>query len=38
VPNPEVALDEFAGVLKPVGEIVRLNRVGADAEHLFQLK
>jgi hypothetical protein len=31
VPNPEVALDEFARVLKPVGEIVRLNRVGADA-------
>ena len=42
VPHPEVALDEFARVLKPDGEIVLLNRVGADAgprrvfEHLFQ--
>jgi len=31
VPHPEVALDEFARVLKPGGEIVLLNRVGADA-------
>src|SRR5215475_9927465 len=42
VPNPEAALDEFLRVLKPGGEIVLLNRVGADAgprrvfEHLFQ--
>lgn len=31
VPHPELALDEFARVLKPTGEIVLLNRVGADA-------
>jgi phosphatidylethanolamine/phosphatidyl-N-methylethanolamine N-methyltransferase len=42
VPHPEVALEEFARVLKPDGEIVLLNRVGADAgaqyafERLFQ--
>jgi phosphatidylethanolamine/phosphatidyl-N-methylethanolamine N-methyltransferase len=42
VPHPEAALDEFARVLKPGGEIVLLNRVGADAgtrlvfEKLFQ--
>ena len=31
VPRAEVALDEFARVLKPGGEIVLLNRVGAEA-------
>ena len=42
VPHPERALDEFARVLRPGGEIVLLNRVGADAgprrvfERLFQ--
>jgi len=41
VPNPEAALDEFARVLKPGGEIVILSRVGAEAglrrmiEHWF---
>src|SRR6201981_531975 len=31
VPNPEVALDEFARVLRPGGELVILTRVSADA-------
>jgi phosphatidylethanolamine/phosphatidyl-N-methylethanolamine N-methyltransferase len=31
VANPEAALDEFARVLKPGGEIVLLSRVGAEA-------
>jgi len=31
VPNPETALDEFARVLKPAGEIVFFKRVGAEA-------
>ena len=41
VPHPEVALDEFARVLKPGGEIILINRVGAEdgarrtLEHLF---
>jgi phosphatidylethanolamine/phosphatidyl-N-methylethanolamine N-methyltransferase len=30
-PNPEAALDEFARVVKPGGEIVLANRVGAEA-------
>jgi phosphatidylethanolamine/phosphatidyl-N-methylethanolamine N-methyltransferase len=30
VPHPEVALDEFARVLKPGGEIILINRVGAE--------
>src|SRR5262249_2474418 len=42
VPNPEAALNEFARVLKPGGEIELLNRIGADdgprraLEHLLQ--
>lgn len=41
VPHPEIALDEFARVLKPGGEIILVNRVGAEEgprrtlEHLF---
>ena len=31
VPNPEKALDEFARVLKPNGEIIILSRIGAEA-------
>jgi len=31
VPDPEATLDEFARVLKPGGEIVLLNRIGAEA-------
>ena len=41
-PHPELALDEFARVLKPGGEIILLNRIGAEYglrlvfERLFQ--
>jgi phosphatidylethanolamine/phosphatidyl-N-methylethanolamine N-methyltransferase len=31
VPNPEAALDEFARVLRPGGEMIILSRVSADA-------
>jgi phosphatidylethanolamine/phosphatidyl-N-methylethanolamine N-methyltransferase len=31
IPNPEAALDEFARMLRPGGEIVLINRVGAEA-------
>jgi phosphatidylethanolamine/phosphatidyl-N-methylethanolamine N-methyltransferase len=31
VPNPEAALDEFARVVRPGGEIILANRVGAEA-------
>ena len=30
VPHPEVALNEFARVLKPGGEIILINRIGAE--------
>jgi phosphatidylethanolamine/phosphatidyl-N-methylethanolamine N-methyltransferase len=30
VPHPEVALDEFARVLRPGGEIILINRIGAE--------
>lgn len=42
VPHPEQALEEFARVLRPGGEIILINRVGAEAgprlalEHMFQ--
>lgn len=42
VPNPERALEEFARVLKPGGEIILLNRIGAHTgarhkvEHMLQ--
>jgi phosphatidylethanolamine/phosphatidyl-N-methylethanolamine N-methyltransferase len=42
VPHPLVALEEFARVLKPGGEIILLNRIGADkgarlaVEHMIQ--
>jgi phosphatidylethanolamine/phosphatidyl-N-methylethanolamine N-methyltransferase len=42
VPHPEIALDEFLRVLRPSGELVIINRIGADDgyrrifEHLFQ--
>lgn len=38
VPHPEIALGEFARVLRPGGEIVLINRVGADAgpRHIFE--
>jgi phosphatidylethanolamine/phosphatidyl-N-methylethanolamine N-methyltransferase len=31
VPHPEAALNEFARILRPGGEIILVNRVGADA-------
>lgn len=31
VPNPEKAMEEFARVVRPGGEIILLNRVGAEA-------
>jgi len=31
VPNPEAALDEFARVVRPGGELIILTRVSADA-------
>lgn len=42
IPNPDVALEEFARVLRPGGEIILLNRVGAETgprlvfERMFQ--
>jgi len=39
VPNPEATLDEFARVLKPGGEIVLVNHIGAEdgPRRLFEL-
>jgi|SRR5450830_597339 len=39
VPNPEATLDEFARVIKPGGEIVLVNHIGAEAgpRRLFEL-
>ena len=39
VPNPEATLDEFARVIKPGGEIVLVNHIGAEAgrARLFEL-
>ena len=31
VPNPEAALDEFARVVKPGGEVILVNHIGAEA-------
>ena len=31
VPHPNIALDEFARVVRPGGEIILVNRIGADA-------
>jgi len=38
VPNPEVALDECARMLRPGGEMILLSRIGADAglRHLIE--
>ncbi len=39
VPNPEATLDEFARVIKPGGEIVLVNHIGAEAgpRRLFEI-
>lgn len=39
VPNPEATLDEFARVLKPGGEIILVNHIGAESglRRLFEL-
>jgi phosphatidylethanolamine/phosphatidyl-N-methylethanolamine N-methyltransferase len=39
VPQPEKALDEFARVLKPGGEIILVNHLGAESgpRHVFEL-
>ena len=39
VPNPEATLDEFARVIKPGGEIVLVNHIGAEEgpRRLFEL-
>jgi phosphatidylethanolamine/phosphatidyl-N-methylethanolamine N-methyltransferase len=39
VPNPEVTLDEFARVVKPGGEIILVNHIGAEAgpRRVFEL-
>jgi phosphatidylethanolamine/phosphatidyl-N-methylethanolamine N-methyltransferase len=39
VPNPETTLDEFARVIRPGGEIVLVNHIGAEAgpRRVFEL-
>ena len=38
VPDPDAALDEFARVLKPGGEIILVNHISAEARHAACLR